>query len=127
MSSTRQLKYAGLIKKDLSELFQRDSRHWFGNAFVTITDVEVSPDLSFAKVFLSLMMVDDEQGFLELVKSKKSEIRKALGLKIGKQVRIVPDLNFYLDNTQENAQKIEDLLSGLHIPPAPEEDESEDE
>lgn len=126
MSSTRQLKYAGLIKKDLSELFQRDSRHWFGNAFVTITDVEVSPDLSFARVFLSLMMVDDEPAFLELVKSKKSEIRKALGIKIGKQVRIVPDLNFYLDDTQENAQKIEDLLSGLHIPPAPEEDESED-
>lgn len=126
MSSTRQLKYAGLIQKDLSELFQRDSRHWFGNAFVTITDVEVSPDLSFAKVFLSLMMVQDEEAFLELVKSKKSEIRKALGLKIGKQVRIVPDLNFYIDNTQENAQKMEDLLSGLHIPPAPEEDESED-
>ncbi|WP_422360370.1 ribosome-binding factor A [Reichenbachiella sp.] len=126
MSSTRQLKYAGLIKKDLSELFQRDSRHWFGNAFVTITDVEVSPDLSFARVFLSLMMVEDEPAFLELVKSKKSEIRKALGLKIGKQVRVVPDLNFYLDDTQENAQKIEDLLSGLHIPPASEEDESED-
>ncbi|SMD36254.1 ribosome-binding factor A [Reichenbachiella faecimaris] len=126
MSSTRQLKYAGLIKKDLSELFQRDTRHWFGKAFITITDVEVSPDLSFAKIFLSLMMVDDEPAFLELIKSKKSEIRKALGLKIGKQVRVVPDLNFYLDDTQENAQKIEDLLSGLHIPPAPEEDESED-
>lgn len=126
MSSTRQLKYAGLIQKDLSELFQRDSRHWFGKAFVTITDVEVSPDLSFAKIFLSLMMVDDEAAFLELVKSKKSEIRKALGLKIGKQVRIVPDLNFYIDDTQENAQKIEDILSGLHIPPAPEEDETED-
>ncbi|MEP5365907.1 MAG: ribosome-binding factor A [Reichenbachiella sp.] len=126
MSSTRQLKYAGLIKKDLSELFQRDTRHWFGNAFITITDVEVSPDLSFARVFLSLMMVEDEPAFLELVKSKKSEIRKALGLKIGKQVRVVPDLNFYLDDTQENAQKIEDLLSGLNIPPAPEKDESED-
>lgn len=126
MSSTRQLKYAGLIQKDLSELFQRDSRHWFGNAFVTITDVEVSPDLSFAKIYLSLMMVDDVNGFLELVRSKKSEIRKALGLKIGKQVRIVPDLNFYIDNTQENAQRIEDILAGLKIPPAPEDEESED-
>lgn len=126
MSSTRQLKYAGLIQKDLSELFQRDSRHWFGNAFVTITGVDVSPDLSFAKVYLSLMMVDDVNGFLELVKSKKNEIRKALGLKIGKQVRIVPDLNFYIDHTQENAQKIEDILAGLDIPPAPNDEESED-
>ncbi|UXX80794.1 ribosome-binding factor A [Reichenbachiella carrageenanivorans] len=126
MSSTRQLKYAGLIQKDLSELFQRDTRHWFGNAFITITGVDVSPDLSFARIYLSLMMVADESAFLELVKSKKSEIRKALGLKIGKQVRIVPDLNFYLDDTQENAQKIEDLLSGLHIPPAKEDDKSDD-
>lgn len=126
MSSTRQLKYAGLIKKDLSELFQRDSRHWFNNTFITITDVDVSPDLSFARVFLSLMMVEDEEAFLALIKSKKNEIRKALGLKIGKQVRIVPDLNFYIDDTQEKAQKIEDLLSGLNIPPAPKEDESED-
>lgn len=126
MSSTRQLKYAGLIQKDLSELFQRDTRHWFGNAFITITGVDVSPDLSFARVYLSLMMVADEPAFLELVKSKKSEIRKALGQKIGKQVRIVPDLNFYLDDTQENAQKIEDILSGLHIPPAKEDDKSDD-
>jgi len=126
MSSTRQLKYAGLIQKDLSELFQRDTRHWFGNAFITITGVEVSPDLSFAKVYLSLMMVQDEPAFLELVKSKKNEIRKALGLKIGKQVRIVPDLDFFIDDTQENAQKIEDILSGLHIPPAQDDNQSED-
>ncbi|MEO9965332.1 MAG: ribosome-binding factor A [Reichenbachiella sp.] len=126
MSSTRQLKYAGLIQKDLSELFQRDTRHWFGNAFITITDVEVSPDLGIAKVYLSLMMVPDEEAFLDLIRSKKSEIRKALGQKIGKQVRIVPDLTFHIDNTQENAQKIEDILSGLNIPPAPKEDESED-
>ena len=120
------LKYAGLIQKDLSEIFQRDSRHWLGNAFITITDVEVSPDLSFAKIFISLMMVDDPNSFLELIKSKKSEIRKILGQKIGKQVRIVPDINFYLDHTEENAQRIENILADLNIPPAPEDEETKE-
>ncbi|PIB36319.1 ribosome-binding factor A [Reichenbachiella sp. 5M10] len=127
MSGTRQLKYAGLIQKDLSEIFQRDSRHWFGKAFITITEVQVSPDLSFAKVFVSLMMVDDPEGFIEQMAQKKPEIRKALGLKIGKQVRIVPELHFVLDNTQEHAQNIEGILSRLQIPKEkPEEDGSED-
>ncbi|MCV9389228.1 30S ribosome-binding factor RbfA [Reichenbachiella ulvae] len=127
MSSTRQLKYAGLIQKDLSEIFQRDSRHWFGNAFITITEVKVSPDLSFAKVYVSLMMVDDPAGFIELMKEKKPEIRKALGLKIGKQVRIVPELHFVLDETQEHAQKIESILSRLNIPKDPDQDKNEDQ
>lgn len=126
MSSTRQKKYEGLIQKDLSEIFQKDSRHWFGNAFITLTDVEISPDLSFAKIYLSTMMVDNPEAFIESLTAKKSEIRKALGLKIGKQVRIVPDLAFYLDETMANAQKIENLLAGLNIPPAPE-DESPEE
>lgn len=127
MSSTRQLKYSGLIQKDLSDIFQRDSRHWLGNAFVTITEVKMSPDLSFAKVFLSLMMVENQEAFIESIMRYKSEIRKALGKKIGKQVRIVPELLFVLDTTQETAQKMENLLSDLDIPDAKEEKDEEDE
>ena len=121
MGSTRQLKYAGLIQKDLSEIFQRDARHFIGNAFVTVTGVEMSPDLGFAKVFISLMMVDDKRGFMSMLDQRKKEIRKALGMKIGKQVRIVPEIAFYLDETEEKAQRIDDLLAGLDIPPAEEE------
>ena len=72
------------------------------------------------------MMVDDPNSFLELIKSKKSEIRKILGQKIGKQVRIVPDINFYLDHTEENAQRIENILADLNIPPAPEDEETKE-
>lgn len=118
MSSTRQLKYAGLIRKDLSEIFQRDAKHWFGKAFITVTEVKVSPDLGFAKVYLSLMLVDDKKAFMELLDSRKKELRKALGNKIGKQVRIVPEIAFVLDETELQAQRIEDILSNLDIPPA---------
>ena len=126
MSTTRQKKYEGLIQKDLSEIFQKDAKHWFGKTFVTITGVDISPDLSFAKVFLSLMLNDQPEDFVESLNERKSEIRKILGQKIGKQVRIVPDLLFFLDETQSHAQKIENILAGLNIPPAPE-DENEDE
>lgn len=125
MSQTRQLKYAGLIQKDLSEIFQRDARHIIGNAFVTVMGVEVSPDLSFAKIYISLMMVEDKNGFITLLDKHKKEIRKALGNKIGKQVRIVPEIAFFLDETEEKAQKIDDILSGLDIPSAPDEGEQE--
>ncbi len=117
MSKTRQLKYGNLIQKDLSEIFQRDSRHLFGNAFITITEVKVSPDLGFAKVYISFLMVEKPSDFIDLMNRKKSEIRKVLGLKIGKHVRIVPDLLFVLDSTEENAQRIDDILSSLNIPP----------
>ena len=116
MSSTRQLKYAGLIQKDLSEIFQRDAKNWFGNAFITVTEVRVSPDLSFAKVFISLMMVADKDEFISMMNGRKKDLRRTLGNRIGKQVRIVPDLAFVLDETETKAQKIDDILSNLDIP-----------
>ena len=124
MSTTRQKKYEGLIQKDLSEIFQKDAKHWFGKTFVTVTGVDISPDLSFAKVYLSLMLEEQPTEFVASLNERKSEIRKVLGQKIGKQVRIVPDLLFLLDETQANAQRIENILAGLDIPPKPE-DETE--
>lgn len=120
--STRQRKYAKLIKQDLSDIFQKDKLGLIGNSFITIADVKVTPDLSIAKVYLSMLMVNDKEQFLEKITTRKSEVRKALGLKIGKQVRIVPDLLFFLDEVEEQASKIDKLIDSLDIPPADEEE-----
>lgn len=113
----RQHKFARQLQKDLSAIFQRDPRHFFGNSLVTLTGVEMSPDLSFAKVFLSVFPVKDaDQVFFE-INEKKSEVRKHLGNKIGKQVRIIPELAFYHDDTQEQASKMDKLIESLNIPP----------
>ncbi|SKC75077.1 30S ribosome-binding factor RbfA [Ohtaekwangia koreensis] len=117
MSSTRQLKYSKLIQKELSEIFQRDKRGILENAFVTLADVKMSPDLSVAKVYISMMLAKDKQKTLENINLRKKEIRHALGEKIGKQVRIIPELIFYIDEVEENAQRMDDLLKNLHIPP----------
>ena len=68
-------------------------------------------------------MVEDKDAFIEMITSKKNEIRKTLGNRIGKQVRVVPDLIFELDTTQENAQKMNKLINSLDIPAAPEDGE----
>ena len=118
MSSTRQLKYSKLIQKELSNIFQRDNRGILDNAFITLADVKVSADLSVAKIYISMMLAKDKQGILDKINSRKKEIRHALGEKIGKQVRIIPELIFYIDEVEENAQRMDELIKNLHIPPA---------
>jgi len=115
--STRQQKFSRLIQKELSDVFQRDKRGILENTLVTIADVKVSPDLSVASIYISMMLVKDKQKVLEKFNANKKEIRKALGERIGKQVRIIPELVFYIDETEENAKRIEDILKNLNIPP----------
>jgi len=117
--STRQQKYSKLIQKELSEIFLRDKRGILDNAFITIADVKISPDLSVARVYISMLLTKDKEKVLESINSRKSEIRKALGNQIGKQVRIIPELVFFKDDVEENATRIDELIKNLNIPPTP--------
>lgn len=118
MDTKRQLKFSKLILKELSQIFQIDSRHLFGNAFITVTNVEISPDLSVAKIRLSFMLVADKNILLESIREKSKNIRLILGNKIRNQVRIVPELVFFLDDTADYAIKMEGILRDLNIPKA---------
>lgn len=123
--SKRQKQFSGLIQKDLSEIFQRNAASLVGtHTFITVTNVKMSADLSVAKIFLSFMLSDKQQEMLEMINMKKNEIRRQLGNRIGKQVRIIPELIFYLDDSADYAARIDQILSNLDIPP--EEDESTD-
>ena len=121
--TTRQLKFARLIQKEISEIFQRDKRGILDNAFVTVADVRVSPDLGVAKIYISMMLANDKAAILEKITKRKGEIRKALGEKIRKQVRIIPELVFFLDEVEENAQRMDSLIDKLNIPAASKEEE----
>lgn len=116
--TTRQQKFGRLIQKELSDIFQRDKRGILDNAFITISDVTMSADLSVAKVYISMMLAKDKQKTLEKLNRGKGEIRRALGERIGKQARIVPELIFIIDETEENAYRIEEIIRNLNIPPA---------
>jgi ribosome-binding factor A len=123
--SKRQQKFSRQLQKDLSSIFQKELSGAFKGAFITITGVEISPDLSVARIYLSFMLVDDPKVLLEEIRSKTSQIRGALGRMIGKQVRIVPELVFFHDNSAEEGARIDRLISGLDIPPAPEDNEDQ--
>jgi ribosome-binding factor A len=118
MASVRQQKYARFIQKELSDIFQRDKRGILENNLVTISDVEVSADLGVAKIYISMMLIKDKDKVLEKLNRGKSEIRRELGDRIRNQVRIIPELIFIIDETEERAFRIEEILKNLNIPPA---------
>jgi len=120
--STRQKKVARVLQRELGDIFQKDTGNVTGRAFITITDVIMTPDLSMAHVYISMMLVDNKQELIEKINRRKSEIRGKLGNRIGQQMRNVPDLEFNIDELQEEALRIDSIIDNLDIPPIPDED-----
>lgn len=110
MESVRQQKVNKLVQKELAEIFRSESRNLFGGAFITVTQVRVSPDLGSAKVYISIMATKDKQAIFNLVEEQKPAIRKRLGNSVGRQLRVVPELQFFIDDSLDYAMKIEELL-----------------
>ncbi|MBK6978046.1 MAG: 30S ribosome-binding factor RbfA [Cytophagaceae bacterium] len=120
MESKRQKQVGKLIQKDLGDIFLRDIKAIFEDDFVTITEVKVSPDLSIAKVYLSFLKGQKREQILESIRENSKKIRGLFGNKAKNQLRIIPTFQFYIDDTAEYAQKIEELFANIHIPPADE-------
>lgn len=113
MESKRQQKFAGVIQKDLAEIFQREGLNLLPNIMVTITKVRVSPDLAIARVYLSFFNSLNSSMALSTIKSHSNEIRYKLGNRIKDQVRIIPHLEFFLDDTSEYVQKMDKLFEKI--------------
>ena len=109
-ASTRQLKVARELQKDLAEIIRAKGMGAMGGALVTVSEVRVSPDLSVAKVFVSIFPSEKQGPVMQLLEEDKKALRGELGRVIAKQMRIVPELNFYLDTTLDYAEHIEELL-----------------
>ena len=110
MDSTRQNKVNRLLQKELGEFFQRESRTYLGGAFITVTGVRITPDLSVARVHLSIFIEKDKAAVMEKVNGLKKEIRKRIGNKVGKQMRIVPNFEFFIYDSMDYADNIDRLL-----------------
>ncbi|MFT2009733.1 30S ribosome-binding factor RbfA [Pontibacter sp. 13R65] len=127
MESKRQQKFSRLIQKELADIFQREVPHLFGGAYISVSVVRVSPDLGLARVYLSLLMATDNKAVLQEIKENTKTIRHHLAQRIKNQVRVIPALAFYLDDSAEYAAQMDKLFSGLEIPPASEDDAAEDD
>ncbi|MGP1515350.1 MAG: 30S ribosome-binding factor RbfA [Bacteroidales bacterium] len=113
MESKRIEKVNRLIQKDLAEILREKSQTDFLGAIMSVTKVSITSDLSFARVYVSIFVVGnshtDEQ-ILSLLMEKKDHIRLILGQKERHQLRIIPDLMFFIDDTLEYAKRIDELL-----------------
>jgi len=111
MENTRLDRVSKLLQKDLGEIIQIDLKHVTKGAMVTVTKVKVSPDLSLAKVYLSLFATPDKEVLMADIKRHSSEIRGKLGSRIRNQLRVVPNLQFYDDDSLDYIENIENLLN----------------
>lgn len=110
METLRQQKVARLLQKELGEIFRKDAAHYVPGALISVTVVRVSPDLSVARVYLSLFPVKDKEKAMENIRMHGHEVRKKLSGAIKKQLRVVPDLVFFIDDSLDHAARIDELL-----------------
>jgi len=116
MDTTRQQKYNRLFQKEIGDLFQKEGYNFYGKAFVTVTNVRVSPDLGIAKIYLSVFGVKDSNAVIAQIEKRNKEIRKIFGSRIRHQARIVPELKFFLDDSLDYVEKIDKLLNKTKPP-----------
>ncbi|MBQ4285725.1 MAG: 30S ribosome-binding factor RbfA [Bacteroidales bacterium] len=109
-ATTRQLKVARELQKDLAEIIRSKGMAAFGGAMVTVSEVRISPDLSVAKVFVSIFPSAKAEAVMATLKDNVRSLRGELGRKVAKQMRIVPELVFLLDSSIDYAEHIDSLL-----------------
>ncbi|MBB3057004.1 MULTISPECIES: 30S ribosome-binding factor RbfA [Mucilaginibacter] len=113
MESKRQQKFAGVIQEDLAAIFQREGINYLPNTLITITKVRVTPDLAIARVFLSFFNNTNAQLALQTIKSHGNEIRYKLGARIKDQVRVIPQLEFFIDDTSEYVERMDKIFDKI--------------
>lgn len=109
----RQQRFAGVIQQDLAELFHRDGQAWTAENFITITRVRMTPDLSVARVYLSFLDPNKAADGLGSIKKHAGEIRYKLGARIKNHARIVPHLEFFIDDTSEYVERMDKIFEEI--------------
>ncbi|WP_017259867.1 30S ribosome-binding factor RbfA [Pedobacter arcticus] len=113
MESKRQQKFARVIQKDLGEIFQREGNTFLPNVMITVTKVRATPDLGVVRVFLSFFNAEDTDTAIRTIREKTAEIRYTLGKRIKDQVKSVPQLDFFVDDTNEYVERMDKVFSGI--------------
>ena len=110
MDSTRLQKIARLFQRDIAEIIQKELADTVRGSLVTVTTVRVSPDLAYAKVYISIFPFERSEAVLEAIKEKGWLVRKLLGARTRNQLKIVPELEFFVDDSLEYIGNIDNLL-----------------
>lgn len=109
MQETRQNKIARLLQKELSVIFQQQTRAMHG-VMVSVTRAKISPDLSICTAYLSIFPSEKGEEILKNVKANEKTIRYDLGQRVRHQLRIIPELRFFIDDSLDYIDRIDELL-----------------
>lgn len=109
-ASTRQLKVGREIQKAMAEILRSKGMAAFGGAMVTVSEVRISPDLSIAKIYVSIFPSEKADAAMGILNENMKSYRGELGKIVAKQFRIIPELVFYLDTSLDYAEHIDELL-----------------
>ncbi len=119
MDSIKQRQVASLLHKNLGDIFIRDGANYYGRAFVTISGVKLTPDLQLARVHISVFNVPDKKAILTKIEQNLFYIKKTLYAGIRNQLRIMPEIEFYLDETLDEVQKMEEVFKKIKVEDEP--------
>ena len=111
----RQKQVGAVINKELNEIFLRMGLNMSEGGLISISSIKITPDLFEARIYLSFFQVKEKEAALGRIKEKSKEIRRELGTRVRHQLRAVPDLVFYVDDTLDYVFKIEELLKKVKV------------
>ena len=109
MQETRQNKIARLLQKELSVIFQEQTRSLHG-VMVSVTRVKVSPDLSICTAYLSIFPSEKAEELIQNITKNEKQLRYELGTRVRYQLRIIPELRFFIDDSLDYIERIDSLL-----------------
>ena len=113
MESKRQLQVAEIVKRNFSMVLQQEGSYIYEDALVTVTNVRVSPDLSLAKIYLSVYNTDNKQAVLLKLEDQHHRLKQIFSHRIRKHVRRVPEFAMYIDETLDEMYRLDELFGRL--------------
>jgi ribosome-binding factor A len=109
----RQKQIGGLIQEEINAIFQRLALSFINNAMVSVSSVKVTPDLLEARIYLSIYNAADKQEVLKKIEDRQWEIKKELAARVKTQLRRIPELKIFLDDTLDHVFKMEELFDKI--------------
>ena len=114
METRRQAKVSKLLLRELATIMQKNAKSWFAIPFITVSQVKVTPDLSYAKVYLTFLDGEGAEEKVKAVRTKTAEIKRQLANVLRHEMRKLPDINFFYDDTLDYADNMNKLLDSLN-------------
>lgn len=115
----RQKQIGGLIQEEMTGILQRLGMNMIDGGMVSITTVKITPDLLEARIYLSLFQVADVKAAMKKIEERAWEIKRELAARVKHQLRRIPELKFFQDDTLDHVFKMEELFKQIKTPPTP--------